>query len=104
MKIDLHVHASERSACCITSEEGQIRAAIRNGLDGLAFTDHHRLVLPKRLEQLNKKFAPFIIFGGVAGTIVLDPPGSLTATQSLPSANTEYDAISEKFVWSMTTR
>ena len=44
MKIDLHVHARERSACAKEGEESQIRAAIAAGLDGIAFTDHHLLV------------------------------------------------------------
>ncbi len=65
MKIDLHVHASERSACAITGEESQICAAIAAGLDGIAFTDHHRLVAPERLEQLRQKYVPFKIFTGI---------------------------------------
>ena len=69
MKIDLHVHASERSACSNAREEDQIRAAIRKGLDGLVFTDHHRLVPKEQLAFLNKKYAPFRIFGGVEITV-----------------------------------
>ena len=29
------------------------------------FTDHHRLVSAERLQQLNEKYAPFRIFGGI---------------------------------------
>jgi predicted metal-dependent phosphoesterase TrpH len=65
MKIDLHVHSSERSGCGRSSEEEQIQAAIRRGLDGLVFTDHHKLVPASRLAALNEKYAPFRIFGGV---------------------------------------
>lgn len=65
MKIDLHVHASERSGCAVVGEESQIRAAIAAGLDGIAFTDHHRLVDPQRLEQLRQRYAPFKIFTGI---------------------------------------
>ncbi len=65
MKIDLHVHASERSSCAVSGEESQIRAAIAAGLDGIAFTDHHRLVNPQRLEQLRQRYAPFKIYTGI---------------------------------------
>ncbi len=65
MKIDLHVHSKERSACGRASEEEQIRAAIDAGLDAIVFTDHHRLISPDRLQQLNEKYAPFRIFGGI---------------------------------------
>jgi predicted metal-dependent phosphoesterase TrpH len=65
MKIDLHVHASERSRCARAGEEEMIQAAIARGLDGLAFTDHHSLVPSGRLEDLNRKYAPFRVFGGV---------------------------------------
>ena len=65
VKIDLHVHSKERSVCGRASEEEQIRAAIDSGLDAIAFTDHHRLISSERLQQLNEKYAPFRIFGGV---------------------------------------
>jgi len=65
MKIDLHVHTAERSACALSGEEEMIEAAIAQGLDALAITDHDRLVPPQRLAELNRKFAPFRIFGGI---------------------------------------
>jgi PHP family Zn ribbon phosphoesterase len=65
VKIDLHVHSKERSICGRASEEEQIRAAIDSGLDAIVFTDHHRLISSERLRQLNEKYAPFKIFGGV---------------------------------------
>jgi predicted metal-dependent phosphoesterase TrpH len=65
MKIDLHVHARERSACSVASEEDQIRAALRAGLDALAFTDHHRLAPASRLKALNERYAPFRVFSGI---------------------------------------
>lgn len=65
MKIDLHVHSRERSLCGRASEEEQIRAAIDSGLDAIVFTDHHRLISSERLQQLNEKYAPFRIFGGI---------------------------------------
>lgn len=65
MKIDLHVHSSERSPCGKALEEDQVRAAIGAGLDAIVFTDHHRLAPHERLDQLNQRYAPFRIFGGV---------------------------------------
>jgi predicted metal-dependent phosphoesterase TrpH len=65
VKIDLHVHASERSRCALAGEEEMIQAAIARGIDGLAFTDHHSLVPLARLRDLNRTYAPFRIFGGV---------------------------------------
>jgi histidinol phosphatase-like PHP family hydrolase len=65
LKVDLHVHAKERSACGRSGEEEVIQAAIAFGLDGLAFTDHHRLVPLDRLDTLNRKYAPFRVFGGI---------------------------------------
>ena len=65
MKIDLHVHAKERSKCAQVREEDQIQAALRAGLQGLAFTDHNRLAPAEHLTALNQKYAPFRIFTGV---------------------------------------
>lgn len=65
MKIDLHVHSSERSACAKIDEERQIQAALRAGLGGLAITDHNRLVPASRLAELKAKYAPFRIFTGI---------------------------------------
>ena len=65
LKIDLHVHASERSECATSNEENQIRAAISAGLDAIAFTDHHLLVPASHLVELNQKYAPFKIYTGI---------------------------------------
>jgi len=65
MKIDLHVHTAERSPCATVTEENQIRGAIHAGLDGIAITDHERLVPHKRLLALNERFEPFKIFTGI---------------------------------------
>jgi histidinol phosphatase-like PHP family hydrolase len=70
MKIDLHVHAKERSGCAVSGEEEMIQAAIAYGLDGLVFTDHQRLVPPERLTELNREYAPFRVFGGIEITPV----------------------------------
>ncbi len=65
MKIDLHVHTSERSGCARIGEESQIQAARSAGLQGLAITDHNQLVPASRLAELNQKYAPFRIFTGI---------------------------------------
>ncbi len=69
MKIDLHVHTKERSACGQASEEDQICAAIEAGLDAIVFTDHHLLVPREQLKALNDRYAPFRVFGGIEITV-----------------------------------
>lgn len=65
MKIDLHVHCIERSRCSIATEEQHIESAIKHGLDAIVFTDHNKLVPEEHLEELNRKYHPFKIFGGI---------------------------------------
>lgn len=65
MRIDLHVHCSERSACGRSTEEEQIIAAINSGLDAIVFTDHNRLVPERHIQELNEKYNPFRVFGGI---------------------------------------
>jgi predicted metal-dependent phosphoesterase TrpH len=67
--MDLHVHSRERSACSRAGELELVQAAVNAGLDGLAFTDHDRLTPPARLEHMNRKFAPFLIYGGIEITL-----------------------------------
>lgn len=69
MKIDLHVHCSDRSECAVVTEQGQIQAAIASGLDAIVFCDHARLVDREHLEELNHQYAPFRIFGGIEITV-----------------------------------
>jgi len=65
MKIDLHVHSSERSSCAHASAAEMIEAAIDAGLDAIVFTDHGKFVQQQELSHLNEKYAPFHIFGGI---------------------------------------
>ncbi len=69
MKIDLHVHCLERSPCSVASEMLLVQRAISAGLDVMAFTDHDRLVPAAHLEELNRQFSPFRIFGGIEVTL-----------------------------------
>jgi predicted metal-dependent phosphoesterase TrpH len=65
MKVDFHVHTAERSRCATAPQKDQIETAIAAGLDCIAITDHHKLVLPEELARLNREYAPFRILGGV---------------------------------------
>lgn len=65
MKIDMHLHCSERSGCSISTELEQIESAIAHGLNAVVITDHNKLVSEEHLKELNEKYYPFKIFGGV---------------------------------------
>lgn len=65
MKIDLHTHTLERSPCSRVREEMLIRTAIKYEIDGLVITDHDSLISPQRVSELNRRFSPFRVFGGV---------------------------------------
>ena len=71
MKIDLHTHTIQRSACSRLDEEDLIRCAIQAGLDGLAITDHGQLVPKKTLERLNERFHPFRVFTGIEISLIM---------------------------------
>ena len=70
MKIDLHVHTSERSRCGRSPEKEQIEAAIAAGLDAIVITDHNVLMDDEHLREINEQYAPFKIFGAVELTCV----------------------------------
>ncbi len=67
-KLDLHVHAAERSACATSYEEEQIRSAIAAGMHAMAFTDHHAQMSEHRMAELNRKYSPFVIYTGIEVT------------------------------------
>jgi histidinol phosphatase-like PHP family hydrolase len=46
-----------------------IQKAIGRGLDGLAITDHGKLVPAERLRELNEQFHPFRVFSGIEITL-----------------------------------
>ena len=55
--------------CSTANDDQMVRAAIEHGLDAIVFTDHNRLVPPARIEELNREFAPFKIFGGIEAPV-----------------------------------
>ncbi len=65
LKIDLHVHTSDRSACGESTEEEMIESAIAHGLDAICFTDHDRLAPRGGLDALNERYAPLRVFGAI---------------------------------------
>jgi predicted metal-dependent phosphoesterase TrpH len=65
MKVDLHVHTRERSGCTNASEEEQVVAAMERGLDMIAVTDHHRFIPATRVDELNIRFAPFMVLPAI---------------------------------------
>jgi hypothetical protein len=85
MKIDLHVHTQERSACGRSSTHKMIQAAIAQQLDALVITDHDRLVPHEELALLNAKYAPFRIFGGIEISL----PGEHVLVLGIPAPELE---------------
>ncbi len=65
MRIDLHVHTSERSDCGTSTEAEMIEAAKAAGLDAIVLTDHGRLAPHDHLAEINALHAPFRIFPGI---------------------------------------
>ena len=65
MKIDLHVHTSQRSSCSLAAEEDLIAAAIQAGIDAIVLSDHECLPPPGHVERLSHKYAPFRVFAGI---------------------------------------
>lgn len=72
MRIDLHAHSAERSPCAVSRAEEMIEAAVAAGLDGIALTDHDRLVPAADLERFNSKYAPFRVFSGIEISLDLE--------------------------------
>ena len=62
MKIDLHVHSIEYSACAHAYVDEQIETAIDRGLDALVFTNHECLVPQARIEELNSHLCAISCF------------------------------------------
>jgi len=65
LKIDLHLHTADFSACSHAPAEVMICAAIGFGLDAVCLTEHDRLWPEAVLAEMNARFAPFRVFGGI---------------------------------------
>ncbi len=63
MKIDLHIHTSDWSDGKNTADE-MIEKAIERGLDGIAITDHDRMLNATEQATLQKKYPDIKIFKG----------------------------------------
>ena len=65
MKIDLHLHSSDRSACGHSTAEEMILAAKGFGLGAVCFTEHSVLTPEDWLAEANERHAPFKVFSAV---------------------------------------
>ncbi|MFW5870337.1 MAG: PHP domain-containing protein [Candidatus Sumerlaeota bacterium] len=65
MKIDLHCHSSEYSACSRMSAEELVRAARLHGLDAVAITDHYRYLSDEDRDRLQQIEPELRIFRGI---------------------------------------
>ncbi|GAK55709.1 hypothetical protein ANT_23630 [Candidatus Vecturithrix granuli] len=70
MKIDLHVHTRDYSACGRSTAAEQIEAAIAAGLDAIVFADHDTLFPLTRIRKFNRQYAPFRIFSGIEMSVI----------------------------------
>jgi len=65
LKIDLHLHSSDRSSCGHSTAEEMIVAAKGFGLDAVCFTEHDVLTPESWLAEMNERHAPFKVFSAV---------------------------------------
>ncbi len=65
MRVDLHLHTSERSYCAVASAASQLGAARAAGLGAVAVTDHHRLTSPGLRRRWQERFAPLLVLPGI---------------------------------------
>lgn len=75
MKIDLHVHTTRYSACSIASPEQMIESAIRNGIDGLVFTEHNKMWKEEEINEIRMRYPSVKLFRGIEYTVKWDEGG-----------------------------
>lgn len=63
--IDLHVHYKRLRRHIETFEEAQCEAAVNMGLHAIMFTEHYEQLFDDRIAELNKRFAPLVVYSGV---------------------------------------
>lgn len=68
-KIDIHSHTSELSKCAHNTAEEMCRAAIKYGLNGYCFTDHHAYMPHDRLAELQSQFPELRLIRGIEVTV-----------------------------------
>lgn len=69
MKVDLHLHTSDYSACADSTVDEQLQAAKDKGLDAVFITEHGILYPEKKLVKLRKKYRPLKIFQAIEVTV-----------------------------------
>lgn len=75
MKVDLHTHCREHSACSLLRAKDLVRQAYRCGLDAVVITDHHHFLSRPLRDELEAAAAPLRVFRGIEITVV-DSHGS----------------------------
>ncbi|HOX24141.1 MAG TPA: PHP-associated domain-containing protein [Candidatus Krumholzibacteria bacterium] len=73
MRVDLHIHTSERSSCALSTTLEQLSAARDAGLGAVAITDHHRLVPTRQRREWSELFPEILLLPGIE--ITLDAEG-----------------------------
>jgi predicted metal-dependent phosphoesterase TrpH len=69
MRVDLHVHTSERSLCATSPVAEQLAAAVRSGLDAVAITDHHELTTADERERWQEEHPGLLVLPGIEITL-----------------------------------
>lgn len=69
MRVDLHLHTSERSGCAMSPAVDQLAAAVAAGLDAVAVTDHHSLSTPREREVWRELFPGLLVMPGIEITL-----------------------------------
>ena len=72
MKVDLHIHTSERSYCAGATAQEQIGAALSAGLDAIAITDHGPLVPRDMRRRWQEKYPGLRILPGIELSLAED--------------------------------
>jgi predicted metal-dependent phosphoesterase TrpH len=72
MKVDLHLHTSERSFCAVATASQQLQAAVQAGLGAVAVTDHEQLVEPALRHEWHERFAPLLVLPGIEISLAED--------------------------------
>jgi len=92
MRVDLHIHTSERSSCALSTTLQQLTAAREAGLGAVAITDHHRLVPTRQRREWGELFPELQILPGIE--ITLDSEGEDILVVGLD------DVRLERYAWS----